>query len=271
LYGRAFMNVKAPALGRPLDWSIPSNRFIVGLTPLAGSVAGLVALLAGDSLWDAIGWGVSTGGASFLAWAVGRELHPDRVWIATLAAFLAPIGLVWGRPDLLTTASILLVARAVAGTSGRTLRWSDVMLFVAVGAPIVVRTAGPPALAVGSAGVVLSLLWSRRRWVISVTVAAAYAVGSSVGFLVTDLPGLPDGDVWILFWIGLAGGVVSLFGPGSVESVEDRRNGATLRRVRVWSGRLVAVVAATTVSLTSDPAALAPVWAAVVATAVRPR
>ena len=42
-----------------------------------------------------------------------------------------------------TTATVLLVARSVAGTTGRALRPADVLLMAAVGLPIVVRDAGP--------------------------------------------------------------------------------------------------------------------------------
>ena len=50
------MKVAPPALGRPMDWAYASNRFIVIVTPIIGSVAGLAALVRGEPFSDAVGW-----------------------------------------------------------------------------------------------------------------------------------------------------------------------------------------------------------------------
>lgn len=240
-------------------------------TPLVGSVAGLVALVRGETFLEAVGWGFSAGGVSFLAWTIGRELHPDRVWVATVATFIAPAGLIWGRGDLLVTATVLLVARTVAGTTGRALRSSDVVLLAAVGLPVVVRDAGPAALALGAVGLAFAAAWQDRRRGVVIGVAVLYFGAAIAALFLADPPGLPDGDLWVLFWIGVVAGVVSLVGPGSMTTVEDRRDGEVLRSTRVRMARLVAFATAVAVSLTAGPALVGPVWAALVATSLRPR
>jgi hypothetical protein len=254
-----------------MDWAYPSNRFVLLATPFVGAIAGVVALIRGETLLDAVGWGFSAGGVSFLAWTIGRELHPDRAWIAALATLIAPVGLFWGRGDLLTTATILLVARAVAGTTGRALRPSDVLLMAAVGLPIIVRDAGPAALAVGAVGLAVAAIWHDRRRGVAIAAAGLYAAAAVAALYVADPPGLPGGDVWALFWVGVVAGVVTLVGPGSMTTVEDRRDGDVLRSTRVRAARFVALLTAACVSLTAGPALVGPVWAALVATALRPR
>jgi hypothetical protein len=254
-----------------MDLAYASNRFVLLATPCIGVVAGVVSLIRGDTLLDAIGWGFSAGGVSFLAWTIARELHPDRAWVATVATLIAPIGLVWGNADLLATATVLLVSRAVAGTTGRALRPADVLLLAAVGVPIVVRDAGPAALVIGAVGLGITAVWQGRQRSMAVAVTGVYAVAAVVALGVADPPGFPGGDAWVLLVIGLVAGVVGLAGPGSMDSVEDRSDGALLRVMRVRAARVVAVFIAGTVSLTAGPALVGPVWAAVVATALRPR
>ncbi len=88
--------------------------------------------------------------------------------------------------------------------------------------------------------------------------------------VVDTLPG-PDGTEWILVSVGLAAGLVGLLGPGPVIAREDRRDGDGLRRIRVFAARVVALAMAVAVAVTYEPAAMTPVWAALVATALRPR
>jgi hypothetical protein len=254
-----------------MDWSYPSNRFVVLATPVAGAIAGLVSLIRGDSLLDAVGWGFSSGGVAFLAWTIARELHPDRAWVAAVAFVIAPAGLAWGHPDLLASATVLLVARAVAGTTGLALRPADVVLLGAVGIPLVLRGSGPAALAIGAFGLALTRLWQDRRPGVLFGAVGLYAAGAVAALVLVDTPPGPDGTEWILVWVGLVAGLVGLLGPGPVTAHEDRRDGDGLRRIRVFAARVVALATAVAVAVTYEPAAMTPVWAALVATALRPR
>jgi hypothetical protein len=263
--------MKAPALSRPLDPAVTSNRFVVVATAVIGAVVGMATLIRGESLSEAASWGFVAAGSGFIGWAVARELQPDHVWVATVATFVAPLGLFWGRSDLLASATVLLVARTVAGTTGRSLRAADLILLAAVGGPLVVRDSGPGALAMGAVGLAVSVVWHEHRRSNHLAAAALYATGAIAALPLTDTLGLPAGDEWLVLWIGLGAGLVGLIGPVHPTSIEDRSGGEVLAGRRVWAARLVALGTAVAVSLSFDPSAVAPVWAALAAVALRPR
>jgi len=71
--------------------------------------------------------------------------------------------------------------------------------------------------------------------------------------------------------VGIAAGVVSLIGPAALVSQADRSGGGGLLPGRVRIARLIALATAVGVSIAAGPATMAPAWAALLATAVRPR
>jgi len=257
-----------PALGRPFDVALPSNRFVLIATPVIGSIAGLIALIRSEPLADAVGWGFAAGGAGFLAWTIARELHPDRVWVATLAAVIAPFGVALSHPDLLGSAVVLLVTRAVAGTTGRSMRGADVVLFAAVGIPVAFRASGPGLLFVGAVGLLASARWAERNSSMHLLVAAIYLVAAVASAVGAEVRSLDDAD-GIILGIGMLAGLVSLLGPKHVASGCDRA-GSAIAPNRVRSARLIALTAAGLASIAVAPGSLAPVWAALIATAITP-
>ena len=89
------------AIARPVDPRFPTNRAIAALT-LAVIVGDLIRRLVGGSEWLASTWAAGGIGLSvFLAWALCREIDPDRDLSAFVAAGLALVGgLLWGTPGL---------------------------------------------------------------------------------------------------------------------------------------------------------------------------
>jgi hypothetical protein len=117
-------------LYRPFDLSQTSNRTVIfGIAALG--LASLVWDLAlgnspgiANALWVAV--------ASYLSWAIARELDPDRPGTATLAMTLAAIALIlgpWGIP-LFVSAASLLGLRVLAGTVGGYLTPVDLAILV---------------------------------------------------------------------------------------------------------------------------------------------
>jgi hypothetical protein len=251
---------------RGFDLSYPSNRFVLVVTPAAGIVAGVITLAVGENWAAGFRNGLAAGGATFLAWALGRELHPDRAGVAALAALVAPLGILGVGPDLLAAALLLLGARVVAGTTGRVLRWFDVTLFSIVAGPVAFRASGPGALTMTAValGVVLAHQQRRRlETAVTVIALAGLAVYSWTRFdFAFDL------DRW--FIVPALLGLVPLAGPGRVEVGTDRAGG-TVASNRVCAARLYVWISAALAALALEPAALAPVWAALAATALRPR
>ena len=264
VYRRRSMAFRS-GITRGFDLSLPSNRFVLLGTPAAGVVAGVVTLLAGDGPATAVRHGFSAGGATFIAWAVVRELHPDRPVLAALAAVVAPLGLVAGDPDLLAAAVVLLGARVVAGTTGRAMRWVDVAIVGAVAFPVAMRPTGSGVLT-STAIALLAVLpvQDRRRLQLAtgaVLVAGLAALGwwgFEAGF---------DPDPWSIAAAAL--GASSLMGPRRVTAGTDRSGGRISPR-RVRAARGFALIAAAAAAVGSDPATMAPVWTALAATGSRP-
>lgn len=248
---------------RPFDRSLASNRFVLLASPGSGAVAGLVTLAMGDGWRAAIPHGFSAGGATFLAWAIVRELHPDRPGLSVVVAMLAPLGLVLGTPDLLASTVALLVARVVAGTTGRRLRWPDVVIVVGFAVPVAVRSSGAGVLTASAIALfgILLLQDHRRR---ELLIAAV---------IVTGLAGYSSWDLKVGFDVGTlapaAVGMVALLGPRRVAAATDRSGGA-ISPHRVRAARGYAIVTALAAAFSSDPSAMAPVWVALGATAARP-
>lgn len=248
---------------RPFDLSLASNRFVLIATPLSGVAAGLVTLAVGDGWALAVRHGFSAGGATFLAWALVRELHPDRLGVAVVAAALAPFGLFLGTPDLLATTVVLLAARLVAGTTGRGLRWADLVIVTAFATSVAMRSTGAGVLtttAIALFGVLLVQDRHRLDMAIATLIVAGLAVYAWWDIAVAF-------DRWTIVPAVL--GAFALLGPRRVTSATDRPGGV-ISPHRIRAARGYTLTAAALAALFSDPSAMAPVWIALAATAMRP-
>lgn len=266
-YGRYRMTMRLRSgIGRGFDLSYPSNRFVLLATPLLGVVAGVATLVVGEGWGEAVRNGVSAGGSAFLAWTIARELHPDHASLAVPATLAAPLGVLLADPDLLAAATVMLVARVTAGTTGRALTPIDLLVLFAVAGPVAVRSSGVAVLAGGAVALLVgTVVVDRGRFVLGVA-AAALATGAVVSALTVEAAS-GSSPWWALLALPAA---VSLAGPGRVEVGTDR-SGGTISPWRVRLARGYAVAAAGGAALTTPAAALAPVWVALFAVAGRPR
>jgi hypothetical protein len=240
---------------RGFDLSYPSNRFILTVTPVVGIVAGVVTLLVGDGWGTAVRNGFGAGGLAFIAWALTRELHPDRVALAAVAAIVAPFALLAGPPDLLAAATVMIVARVLAGTTGRWIHWFDVALIVVVAAPVAWRATGPGVLTVSAIALAAVIpMQDRRR---SRLVVASGTLAVLAGFAWWRVGFAVDGETWMVAVAVLA--VLAVVGPRRVAVGTDRPGGTVSPR-RVQAARGFALIAAAAAASTADPAAMAPVW-----------
>ncbi|REK38267.1 MAG: hypothetical protein DWQ20_03970 [Actinobacteria bacterium] len=122
------MNIyKITRLNRPLSWRLTSNRIAI----LGSVAAGAIAL--GWWYFSRDKWQIFAaalvGVSAFIAWAVARELDPDRPRTATLAMILATVGAFgpW-EPALLVSAIALVGLRVLAGTVGGELKPLDLIV-----------------------------------------------------------------------------------------------------------------------------------------------
>ncbi|WP_029478409.1 hypothetical protein [Deinococcus frigens] len=109
-----------PALARPLDFSVPSNRIAA-----AGALAALLlGRAARGNWWAALG----VGGAAFSAWAIARELDPDSPQTANAALPVAAAAALLGGPgNPLAAFAALSGLRMIAGTTGQAATPADQM------------------------------------------------------------------------------------------------------------------------------------------------
>ena len=250
-------------VGRGLDLGTWSNQAILGLSLIA-AFAGVVATV----MFDERPWlGVQAGLATFLTWALTRELDPDRGSTALIAASLAGVWVVLGFPiDLLAVGGLVIGARLVAETTGRRPLRTD-LYAIAVGAIAISFT---PLGFVAGFGMAIAIYVDNRMSdehnrdaLIAALVAAT---GSAVlvslsGAFPTQLPAIQPPFVLAVAALTL---VAVLREPPQPTSVVDSRRGSLLRSDRIHVSRILVGVLMVAGALVAGPeaSALAPVAAA---------
>lgn len=240
-------------LGRSLDPRHPiSRRGVVG--SLAAGAISLSAMLIANGTFD-LPRAFAAGVATFLAWAIARELDPDRPRSADLAMVGALLATFAGDPSLGATGVALIAARLVAGTVGRRLYPGDLLVLVGVAA-----YAGTKAIA-WSAGLALLGAVVRRqntpRWA-----TAAIVVAGITGALVSSPSFEFSPTVATLLLAGLAAvfAVVTPRPVGSKTDAKDRRiNTHDVRMARLTAA---SIVVGATALVPAAGWALAPIVAA---------
>ncbi len=253
-------------LGRPFDFSRTSNRI---------SLFGPTVLGLGFLGWD-LATGISpdyvgalrASIAAFLAWAVTRELDPDRPNTATFAMVLAALATVTGfwEVPLGISAAALLGLRVLAGTVGGDLKPVDLVVFVGMAAFAGTRIEGWVVVLL----LILGLLDSRPPgYLYAVT---AMVVGAGVGAYLADV-GLPGGVasdevyLWALVTVAAIPLAVRLTKIRSRTDIFDHPiRWPNVRAARVMAGFVV--FGGLLASTSHQVVLLVPVLAALVATAL---
>ena len=255
-------------LMRPLDMANPWNRSILFLAAAAGAVGAYLTVFQDRDLLLA----VEAGGATFLAWALCRELDPDRQTTAIAVALFGGTWTLLGMDtEILPFAALLVVARITVETTGRRSLPSDLGA-VALGATLVSIT---PLGWVMGFGLAVAIYVDQRMadepTRAALLAALAAAVGSSV---VTSLGGafpqtLPTLRPFLTASLGLLAVIAVLREPVDPVSFVDSRNKRFIRRDRVHAGRALAGLLVFFGSIVSGEPVLAVVpMALVVATAL---
>lgn len=255
---------------RTVDLRVASNRFAVFAFAIVTVTATfLVAELQDVGLGTSVVGGLRYGVGAFLAWAIGRELDPDRTATARLAV-LAYLVVAWlGVPDLAAVAAVLLAARVVVRTTGRPPTRVDLVVLVLVAGLAATSTAGFVA-ALGLAWAVhvdrrLSDPAPDREFEVAAATTAAVAIAvTMVAGAFTAEWEVPS---WLTAIVLVATGVAAAsLRAATVSSVADRTR-APLDIDRLTHARrlvLVVLLAAVVWSGSSAVAALAPAFAAVI-------
>ena len=117
---------KITAIGRPIDFSYPTNRAIVALSAAAAASGFLFRLFTGYVWHQSLLWGAGAGLTLFLTWALTRELDPDNNLSAFVAAVLAWVGVfMWGLPLFLALFWLLVMVRMLNRSTGLPAKATD--------------------------------------------------------------------------------------------------------------------------------------------------
>ena len=252
-------------LGRPFDLCKTSNR--IGLF---GPV--LVA-------FGSLGWDIAAGNppgmleaarvsiAAFLAWAIARELDPDRPNTATVSMVLAGLGGVVGPWEvaLLISAAALLGLRVLSGTVGGDLKPLDLVVLVGLATFAGTRIDGWVIVLL----LALGILDSRPDGF--ALAFPAMLIGAVLGGYITG-PGLPSSspdEVWLWALITIAAIALSVRRDrirSRTDIFDHPIRWPNVRAARVMAGFVV--VGGLLGSTSSEVVLLVPVLSALVATAL---
>ena len=262
---------KVSAIARPVDLRYPTNRAIAVLVVVVVVGESVRQLLMGTA-WVACGrLGMGLGLAVFLAWAICREIDPDR----DLSAFVA--------------AGLALVGTATCGLPGL-----GILFWLLLSVRIVNRTTGLPATRLDSLGVLSLAAWLSvsGTWQFGVIATIPFLLDATmapqhqrhlafgiVTFVVAATAAIWSGVVRSLSAAHLMSGAAALilcllFVPvirsaGSVRSLADDTQ-QRLSPSRVRAGQMFALLAGVTAAFwvgTEGLLLLLPLWAAVVGAA----
>ena len=261
-------------LARPIDLSFPTNRWISALTLAVFVVAWVWRGLAGAGWLAAGGWAALAAIAVFLAWALARELDPDRDLAAFAAAgFMLPGLLLAGPgwialPDLAALFLVLLVARVLNRTTGVGATVPDALIVLGLGLWLALAST-PVYLAAGIAALVIDGLLPPREARRSLLAVAGGTAAVLLFVFTADGSMKPP-----LHLISLAAALViaglfavAIHGAGRIDSVGDD-DGKPLSPLRVRAAQVLALATGLGVVLWNGSAgliALLPLWAAMTA------
>tara|TARA_R110002094_G_scaffold9635_1_gene19131 strand:- start:3259 stop:4119 length:861 start_codon:yes stop_codon:yes gene_type:complete len=260
------------SIARPLEPQYPTNRAVLILLPLIALATGAAAFVLRDAgLAGAASAGLAGLLAAFLAWALGREVDPDRNEAAFIAMALTVAALILGyTPALWVLALALMATRIVVRTVGQAAKLTDLAI-VTVLAGMAVFLDGYWAMGLVAAfAMALDLLYDRKRTLN--LVFAAFATGFSMfavvqrggewGALTLEPLGLVN-PAWSLAALILTAlSAIFILTCPAITSVCDA-NGAPLERRRVRGGAVMVVLFATAAMFEAQAGLLAtlPVWA----------
>ncbi|MCG6942372.1 MAG: hypothetical protein LJE69_14115 [Thiohalocapsa sp.] len=269
-------------IARPLDFGDASNLAIALIAP-ATFLAVLLwpGIMGGEGAghaWTATGEMAAAGAATgaglavFLAWAICRELDPDRAGAAVVASLLAIGGLAaLGLPSIGACILVVLAVRVLNRTTGMPATLLDGLLLLALGVWVGLDRGWLYPAAAAAALLGDSLLPARepRRFAMALAGAAA-------AFGILYLLGFPDAgdDAQPSLAAGAAAVLALLLILPTMRAISHLKSlgdaaGTPLLPMRVGAGQALALGVVVIAAVTRGFAGLTelmPLWTAVIAT-----
>lgn len=238
------------SIGRPVDWNVPSNRTMVILLGPCVMLGLALALLQGASGSVAAVFALGTALAAFGAWALGREIDPDRQSAAFSALVVAVLVMAFGGPEgghanLLVLFTTLGLVRQVNRTTGLEARIGDSLVLLALTLVVMYGTENPLFPLVAGISFMLDGVLERplrRQWffaILSFGATLVYMVDHDLNGALYSVPrSLPQ-------WLAALAAVVFALNILLVRDVVSRADvgGRRLLASRVRGGMFVALLA----------------------------
>jgi hypothetical protein len=227
---------------RALNFSVRSNQVGVGLTLVAGVVAVGLVVLTDRNPWLIVSGSVAT----FVTWAVARELDPDRTLTATVAASSTAIWVLSGSGvALLPLVAFIFIPRLLVESTGRRPLTTDLVALGLFAAAISYTAAGWVAGFGVAVAIYLDNRIADRKHVFATVIALTTAVGAS---LVATLTGafpqeIPDVRPVLAISLGVLAIVAALREPPDPVSQVDSRRKTFLLKERLHVARTVTALA----------------------------
>ena len=230
------------ALGRPLD-----PRYLSNVIAAGGALAtGILFLLAGVFDRSLGASPIGAAGAVFLAWAIAREIDPDRNESAYLAMAIAFIASIFLAPSLLLGFGILLGTRLISATVGLSLKSTDLVALVAIGALMGLGWNSVAGVAAIAAGTLIADGFSQRAW--ATAVLATAAAGLTLWVRSVELVWENPGPTAAIIGIGLVAAlVISLPVPRPIVTTDIGGHQIARRAIALSRITLLATIAIATV------------------------
>ncbi len=258
---------KISAIARPIDPRFSTNRIIASITIVLVAGDFLRRLLLGSGLlasaWSACGLGLAVA----IAWALCREIDPDRDQSAFVAAGIALVGaLLWGTPNLAMLFWTLLAVRVVNRTTGLRATVFDSLAILSLATWLAFRLWWP-------IGAITAVAFALDGWLDGphnrhrVFAFLMLAVTLGAGFLgEADLsasgPSLASGAIALLLCLVF---VPDVFAAGEMRSLaDDTKERLSTKRVR--AGQMLVLLIGLGVVFWAGAAGLVlqwPLWSAV--------
>jgi hypothetical protein len=251
------------SLWRGFDFRYGSNLLIVGVTLLAFLV-GLGLEVADNDIADAMSSAINLAATVLLAWAVARELEPDRPQAATGAILLAAaLWFALGPVHLAAVVLALFAARILVRSTGRPVTNVDIVVILALALYASRTITGWTA----GLGVAYALARDVRlpgpaprhqRWVAFLT-----AIVATVGVFVRS-PDLSTSWSFLAILVVVVGVLAGMTAPVLALTSFDDIGREPLLPERVLSARRTLLVIAifSAITGTSAVAGMGPLWSA---------
>lgn len=256
------------SIARPLEVRYRTNLAVLILLPLiAIGLTGFESVYRATPLPEAVATGVTGALAAFLAWALTRELDPDRNPAAFVAMGLSVAASVFGfGPGLFAAAVVLMSVRVVVRTVGPPARTSDLALVLILAGAAALFTGGWWLCLVAAAAFVIDYHFDRGQKLAPAFAAAALAL-AALTFVISGWSWAETGTLvrgWIVAVVTVGGlfALMTVTCPAMTSRCDANNDPLDQQRIQAGMALILGAAVLTLLGGLNSLTASLPIWAA---------